>query len=303
MNNQKMHSNLIFKYGNQDWGLRTEWSRYIEAIEGCYGGGAVGLVSGIDWTLMSNAAFPERWIGFFHQPFFTSKPLIPLSEVKEVLSQKGALKSCMGIFVLTKWQRDFLLWQKLDVPVSTVFHPVSFDCPKWSWEEWIENRRVTFVGRWLRQPQIIQDLVCNGVKKYWLCKQNTAVYGIKENGTVERLPYLSNAHYDMWLSKSIIMTHIVDAAANNVVMECIARNTPLLINWHSSAVEYLGGKYPLYYSNIREAGWKASDPAMVLAAHDYLKEMDKSNFSTNAFVEAVGSSEVFENIRRSKNSD
>lgn len=298
MSSDHPQDKLIFKFDNYEWGLRTEWSSYIDAVESRYGGGSVALLSGIDWTLMSGSEFPDQWVGFFHQPLLTSRPLVPLSELKRALIDKAALEKCLGIFVLTKWQRDFLAWERIGVPVSQVYHPVDVECQNWLPDRWMISRRVTFVGRWLRRPQVIQDLVCDGTEKFWLCKQNTAVRGVQENGTVKRLPYLSNEQYDAWLSQSVVMTHVVDAAANNVVMECIARNTPLLINWNSSAVEYLGSDYPLFYSNLREAGWKVNDPAMVLAAHNYLKVIDKKKFSVETFLDKMGSSEVFECIRQ-----
>ena len=39
---------------------------------------------------------------------------------------------------------------------------------------------------------------------------------------------------------------LVDASANNAVIDCIARATPLLVNPHPAVIEYFGADYPTY---------------------------------------------------------
>ena len=64
---------------------------------------------------------------------------------------------------------------------------------------------------------------------------------------------ISNADYDRLLSENIVFVELHDANANNAIIECIARATPLLINPLPAVVEYLGRDYPLYYSSLEEA--------------------------------------------------
>ena len=62
------------------------------------------------------------------------------------------------------------------------------------------------------------------------------------------------------LCRNIAFVELHDAGANNTVVECIARATPLLVNKLPSVVEYLGAGYPFYYDSLEEAAEKAEEP-------------------------------------------
>ena len=50
--------------------------------------------------------------------------------------------------------------------------------------------------------------------------------------------------YDCLLPENVMAIELFDASANNVVVECIARNTPIIVNRHPAVVEYLTADYP-----------------------------------------------------------
>ena len=58
--------------------------------------------------------------------------------------------------------------------------------------------------------------------------------------------------YDELLDKNIILIDLFDTAANNVVLECIIRATPLLIPKLPGSVFYLGENYPMFFNNLDE---------------------------------------------------
>ena len=64
-------------------------------------------------------------------------------------------------------------------------------------------------------------------------------------------------------------------SANNAVIECIARGTPLLINKQPATVEYLGEEYPFYFDNLEEASKKSKDYVLIEKTHHYLMTFDK----------------------------
>lgn len=283
---------LVRLVGRFAFGLRHEWGEVMEALDAAYGGGPVALLSGVDWHLMAGESFPDAWVGVFHQPFASFDPCVGLFDLKGALEKSGALKSCRGLYVLTDYQKQFLDESDIGVPVERVWHPTVFDVPQWSPDNWLADRRIVFLGRWIRRVQAIQELQCPGVRKLWLAKQSEPIAGVEENGSVERLGYLEAGAYDELLTGCVAMTEVIEAAANNVVLECIARSAPLLINWNSGVVEYLGPDYPLYYSSMAEANWKASSVRQVLAAHDYLRKMDKSRFTLDRFVRDFGAGPI-----------
>jgi hypothetical protein len=86
--------------------------------------------------------------------------------------------------------------------------------------------------------------------------------------------------YDELLSKNIVFINLYDASANNAILECIIRNTPILVNKVGGVVEYLGPDYPLYYNNLNEIHGLLNK---VTLAHEYLKNMDKSEFTMEFF--------------------
>ena len=86
---------------------------------------------------------------------------------------------------------------------------------------------------------------------------------------------LDNKTYDYMLSVNICFINLYDSSANNAVIECIARNTPLLINKHPAVVEYLGDNYPFYYENIEQASHMAEDFDLIKKTHEYLKSNEE----------------------------
>ena len=100
--------------------------------------------------------------------------------------------------------------------------------------------------------------------------------------SVQIINKLSNKEYDKILSENIVFLNLVDASAVNTVIECIVRNTPIIVNRHPAVVELLGNHYPLYYDSlsfINISEYKISQ------AYRYLCRMDKSTFEMDAFLE------------------
>ena len=73
-------------------------------------------------------------------------------------------------------------------------------------------------------------------------------------------------------SSCFTVCEVLAASANNVVLECIARATPILINRHPAVVEYLGLNYPLFYDDPNEIP-RLLDDKKIHEAHHYLKNL------------------------------
>lgn len=74
--------------------------------------------------------------------------------------------------------------------------------------------------------------------------------------------------------------------ANNLIIECIARNTPIVVNRMPGTKFYLGPDYPLFYEQLPIDPEIFSDNS-IFWAHDYLKRLDKSWLEGGAFVNSV----------------
>lgn len=86
--------------------------------------------------------------------------------------------------------------------------------------------------------------------------------------------------YDQLLSKNIVFIHLYDASANNTILECIIRNTPIIVNKLEAVVEYLGPDYPLYFNNLDEVPGLLNK---IEEGYNYLKNMDKIEFTMDYF--------------------
>ena len=85
-----------------------------------------------------------------------------------------------------------------------------------------------------------------------------------------------------------------DSSANNAIIECIARATPILVNPIAAVVEYLGEEYPFYFNSLEEAAVKAKDENLVKETHQYLLSYStRGKLSQDYFKKSMEESEVY----------
>lgn len=111
--------------------------------------------------------------------------------------------------------------------------------------------------------------------------------------SVDVLEHLSNEEYDRLLSENIVFLCLQDASACNTVIECVVRNTPLLINRLPAVEEMLGAEYPFYYDSLAEALLKSRDYALIEQTHAYLCALDKRRFEIDYFLAEFMASDIY----------
>ena len=84
-----------------------------------------------------------------------------------------------------------------------------------------------------------------------------------------------------------VFLQLIDASAVNTLVECIIRNTPILINPIEPVVEFLGEDYPFYYKNFYEANNKSSNIKFIEDSHNYLKNLSKDRFKIESFLDQM----------------
>lgn len=102
--------------------------------------------------------------------------------------------------------------------------------------------------------------------------------------SVEVIDHLSEQAYDNLLSQNIVYINLVDASAVNTLVECIVRNTPIIINRLPSVVELLGKDYPLYTDSLNSIDTLLP---LVPKAYYYLKKIPKTQFQIEYFVDRI----------------
>jgi hypothetical protein len=251
--------------------------------------------------------YAKPWIGFMHNPPNPPKWFDYANSPEGILSRglfKESLKSCKCLICLSDYAANWLR-QKVSVPVISVKHPTSFDCEKWNKDRFLlqKTRPLVQIGYWLRNITSIRDFRCSSkYNKIWLPSDLTYVNDLLNRirsmekdfyekeymwSTVSILDKISNEQFDRLISSCVVFLNLYDSSANNAVIECIARNTPILINKIAPVVEYLGKSYPMYYNSIDEAEEMIMDTDLILSANQYLIDMDKSFLSKTFFLNDI----------------
>ncbi len=264
-----------------------------------------------EWT-----PYSKPWVGVVHNPpgipdWFNLNGQSPV-DILQTAHWRQSMASCCGIFTLSNYLKTWLE-KRVPVRVCSLFHPTEIPDKQFSMEKYRRNtqRKVVQIGWWLRKFESLYRLRVKGFGKllldlgqFWIDNirnvELTSVEGSDLN-SVEISPYLDNEQYDELLSKNLVFLHLYDSSANNALIECIARATPVLINPLPAVIEYLGPDYPFYFQTLEEAAGKAEDESLVLAAHQYLKEGSLRDKLTGAyFLRSFVHSEVYRHLPEPK---
>jgi hypothetical protein len=256
----------------------------------------------------TNIECKNKWCGIIHCTEFTP-PYLNEVNLEYMFKNKNFIKSldkCIFIICLSPYLSKYLHKKircelNFNIPIYTLTHPVvNQDIILFDMDNFINNpdKMLIQIGQQLRKMTsiyLLNNLECT---KMWLT-------GTKDFNRIERLleeeiKYLkikksrmnknvkkyyteTFKEYDNLLSNNLVFVDLFDAAANNTVLECIIRNTPIIINKIEGVVDYLGENYPLYFTHLDEVPYLI-DSHKILTAHLYLQKMDKTRFMTSTFL-------------------
>ena len=255
------------------------------------------------------------WIGIIHDPPETQK----FDRSKNIFKNSrfvSSLKHCKHLFTMsdasTQWAIKNLSDKGsgyINIKVDTLRHPLpdmnsQFDMKKY---ESNKEKSIIQIGNWLRKTYAIyflklpdsQTLPYKFTKKIcpWSnrmsqelqqsCSRDKVKVSPHTKASVKHLQKLSDADYTKMFEANIIFLELYASTVNNVVLEAIKANTPILINRLSSVEEYLGKDYPLLYDDREQIGILLSDESNIVKAHEYLSNMDKSVLSLDYFTESI----------------
>jgi hypothetical protein len=223
----------------------------------------------------------EPWIGILHVPFDAPEwfePSVSPERFFETALFQDSLPACRGLITLCADLERDLRHYLPGLPTLSLRHPTDLDVRTWSLEAYAAAPCVVQVGDWLRWLQAIHRLRAPGHRRVMLLKSHTkgfmereiAVFGDVRDPEVEMRYLVPNEEYDELLASSVVLCLMYATAANNVVIECIARATPIIINPLPGVVEYLGEDYPLYACDEKEANFLLAKPQKIKEAHFYL---------------------------------
>lgn len=248
------------------------------------------------------------WIGILHVPFdapeWFQRSISPETFFDTDL-WRASRPACRGIITLAADLGADLRVHDPDIPVLSVRHPTMMDAKLFDPAAYRARPRVVQVGDWLRKLQAIHRLRAPGHERVMLLKNLTKDFLTAEieafgdfcDPAVATPKLVPNDEYDRLLSSSVVLCLLYATAANNVVIECIARATPILINPLPAVVEYLGCDYPLYACDEDEAALLLAIPGKVEQAHRYLLDRRlEIDLSYAGFCRDIGESEWYASL-------
>ena len=139
------------------------------------------------------------------------------------------------------------------------------------------------------RDSICRDSICRDN----ICRDNnsinrfcSSVYNMlkEQYESVTICEKLTNEEYDTLLSENIVFLNLVDCSAVNTVLECIVRNTVLVVNRLPALEEVLGVNYPGFYNTLDEASAICDSDERINMIYFYLVNLDKSKFTLDAFM-------------------
>jgi len=312
----KLNCNLIIEGMHNNFGHRSGWKYVLKLLGNIHYNHIkqkIRVIDLIEKTFSWNTkkeVITDNWIGFWHNPHCMPLWFDSQHSPQSILDRKvfkESLNTCKGIFVLSDYFNNWLKTQ-INVPVSTLYHPTE-DCPiKFDFDSFVDNQEkcVIQIGYWLRNMCSI-GLINTTYKKIWFYGNEWARDCLKREsgqhdkcGNMDDVVFLrvSDELYDEFLSKNIGFVYVYDASANNAVIECMIRHTPLIINKHPAVVEYLGSEYPMYFNDISEVDNMLHNNKLIKQCHEYLKnnkEIQKK-ISGNNFIEQFAASKIIQNL-------
>lgn len=112
---------------------------------------------------------------------------------------------------------------------------------------------------------------------------------------VDVIDTLSDDGYDILLSENIIFLDLVDASVANTIIECIVRDTPIVVNRIPPTVELLGEDYPLFYDHISDIP-KLLTVEKISEAHGHISDLNHNIYRLDYFVNSLLSSEIYKEL-------
>jgi polysaccharide pyruvyl transferase WcaK-like protein len=273
-------------------------------------------------NLYGKIPYTQPWIGVIHHTPDTEYTEYNTTNLLKNELFLSSLKKCICLIVMStylkKWFESELELLGIKVKLICILHPTEFVEEIFTIENFINNKNKMLVqiGGWMRNSYTIYALQLNNKKleinkaylkgkmmeNYFkppdlnlsnICDKsfltNKYVSGMikdiitKHNSVIE-LQNLNNDDYDDLLTKNIVFLNLIEASACNTVIECIVRNTPIIINRIEPIIELLGENYPLFYDNIAEASEYSTNIDKIIEGHNYLKKLDKNFLKIETFI-------------------
>ncbi|MBD2548577.1 hypothetical protein H6G65_03060 [Microcystis elabens FACHB-917] len=241
----------------------------------------------------------KPWVGIFHLPPHVPAIQSRTHQLRRLLTEPRLMEimaTCVATIALSTHLRNFMHEEILPgSPAFSLLHPAPYEVPRFMPEQFLERLRssgrlrLVQLGFWLRRHHLIHRLMAirpaeieafqvgiNTPRQKQALQLDAAINDVSLSPDVFLTSRLTDHQYDCLLCESVVLLPLYDTSANNSLIECITRCTPVLLERHPAGEEYLGVDYPLFYESFDElCEWlaEASFVDRVLQGHRYLVQL------------------------------
>ncbi len=265
----------------------------------------IRLLSFVEQSLLfqdSNSSFydlnqsSKPWVGIFHLPPAVPRIQSRTHQLSRLVSEprlSNVMRSCIGTISLSSYLQSYIESSiHPQYPAVSILHPAPYEVERFKPDIFTSRLsstgrvRIVQLGFWLRKHHLIHELDqliparldafqvgINNFRQYQSLQLDCFLNNAKLSPNVFITNKLSAERYDQLLTESIVLLPLYDTSANNSLIECITRCTPVLVERHPAVEEYLGADYPMYYESIFDLCARLEDPGIketILSAHQYL---------------------------------
>jgi hypothetical protein len=242
--------------------------------------------------------FKKPWSGILHNPHNIPDWYSLPNHLHEDDLFLQSLNACKGLFTMSEYHAKFLR-SKLPntIKIETILHPYDDEEVKqFAFYKYRKNKQIVNIGYWLRRQTSFFNLIApkHTKIKLWPYKKNSFSYSFVLRklyleserlsspfrfNSLKHLHQINDKKYDDLLSTSIVFLDLFDTSANNAILECIQRATPILCSKCDAAVEYLGEDYPLFFNGLSQVPDLLNEE-ILYNAHLYLIDIQKKETLT-----------------------
>jgi hypothetical protein len=212
------------------------------------------------------------------------------------LEQSKLTENIQYLYTLTCTHKEYLyhMYPNMRTKLVSISHPIEITGTEntFDFALFCQNKQIYHIGWWLRNFQsFINFKIPNEFNKTILIKKgfeeewNTLSKRFDTND-ITIIKEVNNHEYEKIFVNSCMYLDLEDTTANNVILECIKFNTPVIVRKIPAVIEYLGVNYPLYFENEKDLHILESADylcSMINKTTIYLQNMDKSHILCEAF--------------------
>ena len=213
-----------------------------------------------------------------------------------VIEYHNLNKNLQYLYTLTNKHKEYLYnkFPSYQNNLISVLHPIKITGKEktFDFSLFCQNKQIFHIGWWLRnfktfihfeQPKDFYKtiLIKNSFENEWITLSKN--YNL-DNITI--LKELENSDYERIFINSCMFLDLEDTTANNIILECIKFNTPVIVKKLPGVVEYLGTDYPLYFENDEQLSLLQNTNYflnLIEKANTYLEKMDKTHVHPDTF--------------------